>query len=158
MLADSENEKSKWVGVLSELHKILKKNKFRDRSVFVPKEAYDSTLPLIKTTQAAAIIGGSPQQCPWRATHLPCQQGWPPLGVPSVQPGVCHITGVQCVVSESGRVKLCVSVTKNKHTFQMCFLLKKQQYWSFTLSISVLCLCDWEQGADFLKHKYLCKM
>uniref|UniRef100_A0A2K5KCT3 Serine/threonine-protein kinase MRCK alpha n=1 Tax=Colobus angolensis palliatus TaxID=336983 RepID=A0A2K5KCT3_COLAP len=56
MLADSENEKSKWVGVLSELHKILKKNKFRDRSVYLPKEAYDSTLPLIKTTQAAAII------------------------------------------------------------------------------------------------------
>ncbi|XP_069911744.1 serine/threonine-protein kinase MRCK alpha isoform X18 [Oryctolagus cuniculus] len=56
MLADSENEKNKWVGVLSELHKILKKNKFRDRSVYVPKEAYDSTLPLIKTTQAAAII------------------------------------------------------------------------------------------------------
>ncbi|XP_012586403.1 PREDICTED: serine/threonine-protein kinase MRCK alpha isoform X10 [Condylura cristata] len=56
MLADSENEKSKWVGVLSELHKILRKNKFRDRSVYVPKEAYDSSLPLIKTTQAAAII------------------------------------------------------------------------------------------------------
>ncbi|KAM9612996.1 serine/threonine-protein kinase MRCK alpha isoform 5-T5 [Trichechus inunguis] len=56
MLVDSENEKSKWVGVLSELHKILKKNKFKDRSVYVPKEAYDSTLPLIKTTQAAAII------------------------------------------------------------------------------------------------------
>ncbi|XP_055002909.1 serine/threonine-protein kinase MRCK alpha isoform X10 [Sorex araneus] len=56
MLADSENEKNKWVGVLSELHKILKKNKFRDRTVYVPKEAYDSTLPLIKTTQAAAII------------------------------------------------------------------------------------------------------
>nr|KAF6395099.1 CDC42 binding protein kinase alpha [Rousettus aegyptiacus] len=56
MLADSENERSKWVGVLSELHKILKKNKFRDRAVYVPKEAYDSTLPLIKTTQAAAII------------------------------------------------------------------------------------------------------
>ncbi|XP_028611039.1 serine/threonine-protein kinase MRCK alpha isoform X2 [Grammomys surdaster] len=56
MLADSENERNKWVGVLSELHKILKKNKFRDRSVYVPKEAYDSTLPLIKTAQAAAII------------------------------------------------------------------------------------------------------
>ncbi|KAM4861856.1 serine/threonine-protein kinase MRCK alpha isoform 5-T5 [Thomomys bottae] len=56
LLADGENEKSKWVGVLSELHKILKKSKFRDRSVYVPKEAYDSTLPLIKTTQAAAII------------------------------------------------------------------------------------------------------
>ena len=65
MLADSENEKSKWVGVLSELHKILKKNKFRDRSVYVPKEAYDSTLPLIKTTQAAAIIGMDLQ-------HLSC--------------------------------------------------------------------------------------
>ncbi|XP_044123040.1 serine/threonine-protein kinase MRCK alpha isoform X16 [Neovison vison] len=56
MLAESESERNKWVGVLSELHKILKKNKFRDRSVYVPKEAYDSTLPLIKTTQAAAII------------------------------------------------------------------------------------------------------
>ncbi|XP_029790746.1 serine/threonine-protein kinase MRCK alpha isoform X12 [Suricata suricatta] len=56
MLAESESERNKWVGVLSELHKILKKSKFRDRSVYVPKEAYDSTLPLIKTTQAAAII------------------------------------------------------------------------------------------------------
>lgn len=57
ILADGENEKSKWVGVLNELHRILKKNKLKDRSVYVPKEAYDSTLPLIKTTQSAAIIG-----------------------------------------------------------------------------------------------------
>lgn len=57
ILADSENEKSKWVGVLNELHRILKKSKLKDRAVYVPKEAYDSTLPLIKTTQAAAIIG-----------------------------------------------------------------------------------------------------
>ncbi|XP_036610803.1 serine/threonine-protein kinase MRCK alpha isoform X4 [Trichosurus vulpecula] len=56
MLADSENEKSKWVCLLNELHRILKKNKLKDRSVYIPKEAYDSTLPLIKTTQAAAII------------------------------------------------------------------------------------------------------
>ncbi|XP_027309462.1 serine/threonine-protein kinase MRCK alpha isoform X3 [Anas acuta] len=56
ILADGENEKSKWVGVLNELHRILKKNKLKDRSVYVPKEAYDSTLPLIKTTQSAAII------------------------------------------------------------------------------------------------------
>ncbi|XP_069708803.1 serine/threonine-protein kinase MRCK alpha isoform X8 [Phaenicophaeus curvirostris] len=56
ILADSENEKSKWVGVLNELHRILKKNKLKDRSVYVPKEAYDSTLPLIKTTQSAVII------------------------------------------------------------------------------------------------------
>ncbi|XP_048386631.1 serine/threonine-protein kinase MRCK alpha-like isoform X3 [Stegostoma tigrinum] len=56
ILADSENEKNKWVGLLNELHRILKKNKLKDRSVFVPKEAYDSALPLIKTTQSAAII------------------------------------------------------------------------------------------------------
>ncbi|XP_033874262.3 serine/threonine-protein kinase MRCK alpha-like isoform X3 [Acipenser ruthenus] len=56
ILADSENEKNKWVGVLNELHRILKKNKLKDRSVYVPKEAYDSTLPLIKTTQSASII------------------------------------------------------------------------------------------------------
>ncbi|NXA52871.1 MRCKA kinase, partial [Nothocercus julius] len=56
ILADGENEKSKWVGVLNELHRILKKNKLKDRAVYVPKEAYDSTLPLIKTTQSAAII------------------------------------------------------------------------------------------------------
>ncbi|XP_043543226.1 serine/threonine-protein kinase MRCK alpha-like isoform X3 [Chiloscyllium plagiosum] len=56
ILADSENEKNKWVGLLNELHRILKKNKLKDRSVFVPKEAYDSALPLIKTTQSAVII------------------------------------------------------------------------------------------------------
>ncbi|NWR54330.1 MRCKA kinase, partial [Bucorvus abyssinicus] len=56
ILADGENEKSKWVGMLNELHRMLKKNKLKDRSVYVPKEAYDSTLPLIKTTQSAAII------------------------------------------------------------------------------------------------------
>lgn len=56
ILADSESEKSKWVGVLNELHRILKKNKLKDRSVYIPKEAYDSTLPLIKTTQSATIL------------------------------------------------------------------------------------------------------
>ncbi|KAG8525131.1 Serine/threonine-protein kinase MRCK alpha, partial [Galemys pyrenaicus] len=56
ILADSENERSEWVGVLSELHKILRASHSRDRSVYVLKEAYDSSLPLIKTTQTAAII------------------------------------------------------------------------------------------------------
>ncbi|XP_066451223.1 serine/threonine-protein kinase MRCK alpha isoform X1 [Eleutherodactylus coqui] len=56
LLADSESDKSKWVGVLNELHRILKKNKLKDRSVYVPKEAYDSTLPLIKNTQSASIL------------------------------------------------------------------------------------------------------
>lgn len=57
ILADSDQERNKWVGLLNELHRILKKNKLKERFVYIPKEAYDSTLPLIKTTQSAAIIG-----------------------------------------------------------------------------------------------------
>ncbi|KAM9778728.1 serine/threonine-protein kinase MRCK alpha isoform 2-T2 [Syngnathus typhle] len=56
ILADTDQERNKWVGLLNELHRILKKNKLKERFVYVPKEAYDSTLPLIKTTQSAAII------------------------------------------------------------------------------------------------------
>ncbi|XP_053489859.1 serine/threonine-protein kinase MRCK alpha isoform X1 [Ictalurus furcatus] len=56
ILADSDQERNKWVGLLNELHRLLKKNKLKERSVYIPKEAYDSTLPLIKTTQSAAII------------------------------------------------------------------------------------------------------
>ncbi|XP_073712322.1 serine/threonine-protein kinase MRCK alpha isoform X9 [Misgurnus anguillicaudatus] len=56
MLADNEQERTKWVCALNELHRILRKNKLKERFVYVPKEAYDSTLPLIKTTQTAAII------------------------------------------------------------------------------------------------------
>ncbi|XP_077765940.1 serine/threonine-protein kinase MRCK alpha-like isoform X2 [Canis aureus] len=56
ILADSENDKCEWVGVLSDLHRMLRKSHSRDRSVYVLKEAYDSSLPLIKTTQTAAII------------------------------------------------------------------------------------------------------
>ncbi|XP_068088901.1 serine/threonine-protein kinase MRCK alpha isoform X3 [Hyperolius riggenbachi] len=56
LLADSESDRSKWVGVLNELHRILKKNKLKERSVYIPKEAYDCTLPLIKNTQSAAIL------------------------------------------------------------------------------------------------------
>uniref|UniRef100_A0A8C7ID88 non-specific serine/threonine protein kinase n=1 Tax=Oncorhynchus kisutch TaxID=8019 RepID=A0A8C7ID88_ONCKI len=62
ILADSDHERNKWVGLLNELQRILKKNKLKERFVYVPKEAYDSTLPLIKTTQSAAIIG-------WWRTH-----------------------------------------------------------------------------------------
>uniref|UniRef100_A0A1A8PX82 Serine/threonine-protein kinase MRCK alpha n=7 Tax=Nothobranchius TaxID=28779 RepID=A0A1A8PX82_9TELE len=56
ILADSDQERNKWVGLLNELHRILKKNKLKERFVYAPKEAYDSTLPLIKTAQSAAII------------------------------------------------------------------------------------------------------
>ena len=61
---------SEWVGVLSELHKILRKSHSRDRSIYVLKEAYDSNLPWIKTTQTAAIIGMDLQHYPARFTPL----------------------------------------------------------------------------------------
>lgn len=66
ILADSDHERNKWVGLLNELQRILKKNKLKERFVYMPKEAYDSTLPLIKTTQSAAIIG-------WWRTHTHTQ-------------------------------------------------------------------------------------
>ncbi|XP_058605880.1 serine/threonine-protein kinase MRCK alpha isoform X2 [Onychostoma macrolepis] len=56
ILADSDQERTKWVGLLNELHRLLKKSKLKERFVYVPKEAYDSALPLIKSTQSAAII------------------------------------------------------------------------------------------------------
>jgi len=33
MLAESKNDKSRWVGALNELHKVLHKNKILDKSV-----------------------------------------------------------------------------------------------------------------------------
>lgn len=71
ILADSDQERNKWVGLLNELHRLLKKNKLKERSVYVPKEAYDSTLPLIKTTQSAAIIGTAPTQVVKALSCLP---------------------------------------------------------------------------------------
>ncbi|XP_055028082.2 serine/threonine-protein kinase MRCK alpha isoform X3 [Misgurnus anguillicaudatus] len=56
ILADSDQERTKWVGLLNELHRLLKKSKLKERFVYVPKEAYDCALPFIKTTQSAAII------------------------------------------------------------------------------------------------------
>ncbi|XP_019630761.1 PREDICTED: serine/threonine-protein kinase MRCK alpha-like isoform X5 [Branchiostoma belcheri] len=56
MLADSEHDKVKWVGALNELHKILKKNKLPDRSIYHAKEVYDSTLPIIRTAMSAEIL------------------------------------------------------------------------------------------------------
>ncbi|XP_014670539.1 PREDICTED: serine/threonine-protein kinase MRCK alpha-like [Priapulus caudatus] len=56
MLADNETEKSKWVQALNELHRIRRKNKLHDRTVFQAKEVYDNTLPIIKNALCAAII------------------------------------------------------------------------------------------------------
>lgn len=59
ILTENENEKRKWVGILEGLQAILHKNRLRSQVVHVAQEAYDSSLPLIKTVLAAAIVGMS---------------------------------------------------------------------------------------------------
>ncbi|KAJ7400083.1 Serine/threonine-protein kinase MRCK beta [Pitangus sulphuratus] len=56
ILTENENEKRKWVGILEGLQSILHKNRLRNQVVHIPQEAYDSTLPLIKGSLAAAIV------------------------------------------------------------------------------------------------------
>uniref|UniRef100_A0A6Q2WQR1 non-specific serine/threonine protein kinase n=1 Tax=Esox lucius TaxID=8010 RepID=A0A6Q2WQR1_ESOLU len=56
VLAESETEKRKWVGILEGLQSILAKNRLKNRVVHALHEAYDSSLPAIKTTLSAAII------------------------------------------------------------------------------------------------------
>lgn len=56
VLAESEAEKRKWVGILEGLQNILAKNHLKNRVVHVLHEAYDSSLPAIKTTLSAAIV------------------------------------------------------------------------------------------------------
>ena len=56
MLADTESEKTKWVVELNELHRILKRNKLPNRSVFKPKEVMDNSITLTKTACCGAAI------------------------------------------------------------------------------------------------------
>ncbi|KAM9148865.1 serine/threonine-protein kinase MRCK beta isoform 2-T2 [Pangshura tecta] len=56
ILTENENERRKWVGILEGLQSILHKNRLKNQVVHIPQEAYDSTLPLIKTSLAAAIV------------------------------------------------------------------------------------------------------
>ncbi|TFK15915.1 Serine/threonine-protein kinase MRCK beta [Platysternon megacephalum] len=56
ILTENENEKRKWVGILEGLQSILHKNRLKNQVVHISQEAYDSTLPLIKTSLAAAIV------------------------------------------------------------------------------------------------------
>lgn len=55
-IQENENEKRKWVGILEGLQSILHKNRLKNQVVHIPQEAYDSTLPLIKASLAAAIV------------------------------------------------------------------------------------------------------
>ncbi|GFR09549.1 hypothetical protein TNCT_340201, partial [Trichonephila clavata] len=48
MLVDRESEKNKWVDALTELHRILRRNKLPSRTVFQAKEILDNTISIVK--------------------------------------------------------------------------------------------------------------
>ncbi|KAM4633138.1 serine/threonine-protein kinase MRCK beta isoform 2-T2 [Polymixia lowei] len=56
VLAESEAEKRRWVGILEGLQSILAKNLLKNRVVHLLQEAYDPSLPAIKNTLSAAIV------------------------------------------------------------------------------------------------------
>uniref|UniRef100_A0A8C2Z1P4 non-specific serine/threonine protein kinase n=1 Tax=Cyclopterus lumpus TaxID=8103 RepID=A0A8C2Z1P4_CYCLU len=56
VLAESEVEKRKWVRILEGLQSILTKNLLKNQQVHVLHEAYDASLPIIKTTLSAAVL------------------------------------------------------------------------------------------------------
>ncbi|XP_070704875.1 serine/threonine-protein kinase MRCK beta [Pempheris klunzingeri] len=56
VLAEGEVEKRKWVRILEGLQSILTKNLLKNRQVHVLHEAYDASLPIIKTTLSAAVL------------------------------------------------------------------------------------------------------
>ncbi|XP_012579821.1 PREDICTED: serine/threonine-protein kinase MRCK beta [Condylura cristata] len=58
ILTENEHEKRKWVGILDGLRSILHRNRLRGQAVHLPQEAYDSSLPLLKTVVAAAVVDG----------------------------------------------------------------------------------------------------
>ena len=57
LLAESEAEKRKWVDALSNLQRHLRTNKLPDRTVFRAQEVFDSSMPLVKVTHCADIVG-----------------------------------------------------------------------------------------------------
>ncbi|XP_047243926.1 serine/threonine-protein kinase MRCK beta isoform X3 [Girardinichthys multiradiatus] len=56
VLAESEAEKKKWVRILESLQSILTKNQLKSQQVHILHEAYDASLPLIKTALCAAVL------------------------------------------------------------------------------------------------------
>uniref|UniRef100_G3PKI0 CDC42 binding protein kinase beta (DMPK-like) n=1 Tax=Gasterosteus aculeatus aculeatus TaxID=481459 RepID=G3PKI0_GASAC len=56
VLAESEVEKRKWVRILEGLQGILTKNLLKNQQVHILHEAYDASLPLIKTALSAAVL------------------------------------------------------------------------------------------------------
>lgn len=56
MLADTENEKTKWVVALNELHRILRRSKLPNRQVFSAHEVVDGSVTLIKNAVCGTVI------------------------------------------------------------------------------------------------------
>ncbi|KAJ8269907.1 hypothetical protein GJAV_G00108110 [Gymnothorax javanicus] len=56
VLAESEDEKRKWVSILEGLQTIFTKNRLQQQPALTLREAYDSSLPAIKSTLSAAIV------------------------------------------------------------------------------------------------------
>ncbi|XP_064603051.1 serine/threonine-protein kinase MRCK alpha-like isoform X2 [Liolophura sinensis] len=56
LLADSEIDRQRWVGALTELHKLLRKNKLPNKAVYQAQEIYDNALSLVKGTHSAAVL------------------------------------------------------------------------------------------------------
>uniref|UniRef100_A0AC35UBI3 Non-specific serine/threonine protein kinase n=1 Tax=Rhabditophanes sp. KR3021 TaxID=114890 RepID=A0AC35UBI3_9BILA len=57
VMADTEDEKKKWITALNELKNILRKSKLPDKSAFVVKEICDiSSLAMLRTARCATVI------------------------------------------------------------------------------------------------------
>ncbi|XP_054616913.1 serine/threonine-protein kinase MRCK beta isoform X2 [Dunckerocampus dactyliophorus] len=56
VLAENETEKRKWVRILEGVQSILTKNSVKNQQVHILHEAYDASLPIIKSTLSAAVL------------------------------------------------------------------------------------------------------
>ncbi|XP_076060516.1 serine/threonine-protein kinase gek isoform X4 [Oratosquilla oratoria] len=56
MLADADNEKTKWVVALNELHRILKRNRLPSRQVFNAHEVVDGSVTLLKNVTCGTVV------------------------------------------------------------------------------------------------------
>lgn len=56
VLAESELEKKRWVRILEGMRTILNQKQLKSQQVHVLQEAYDASLPLIKSTLSAAVL------------------------------------------------------------------------------------------------------